>query len=136
MAKTIEEYVAKSNSYLVQKLKGAMGDAPVFEKRVTENEEKNLRNGRQIRDFFIYRTGDIRATENSEKTLSQDVIVIYISEMVSDLDIRALKIIGAIDGKGTYSFQTARKTSARKGDTDSVVDVIEFTFTRMLKYGC
>lgn len=136
MAKTIEEYVQKSNSYLVKQLKGALDDTPVFEKRVTENEERKLRKGKKIRDFFIYRTGDMRATENSERTLSQDVIITYVSEMEPDLDIRALKIIGALDNRSTYSFQSARKTSARKGDTDGVVDVIEFTFTRMLKHGC
>lgn len=137
MAKKIEDYIEKRNDFLVQQLK-ELFDAPVFENRVTEREEKKLREGKKIRDFFIYRTGDMRppTEEGNKLSISQDVIIVYISEMSADLDVRALKIIGALDNQQTYQFRTMRKSTAQKGSTDGVVDVLEFSFTRMLKYGC
>lgn len=85
---------------------------------------------------FVFETGGFsRPNEENKKSLIQPVYVRYLSENRDDLDERMLDIVSLIESAG-YIFQSSEKTAIQKGETDSYIDEIMFTFNRVVKYGC
>lgn len=131
IAKTIDEIIEKSNNQLIETLEKAF-DIPVYQNEIKEDELKKL--SKKKINVFIFETGGL--TSQNDRSMSQEVLLKYLSENRDDLDIRMVKIALTVDAKPLYTFDRSVKTRVRKGDTDHYVDYIEFYFTRVIKHGC
>lgn len=130
MSESIKTALEKSNDFLVTKLEEVY-KVPVFQDRVHEDEMEVLQ--KKNIEFFIYETGGY--IKQNQKSVSQEILLKYLSEKRDDLDLRMLEIASSLDGKALYTFNRSVKTTVKKSDTDYEIDYIEFYFTRIIKYG-
>lgn len=131
IGRSISTALDKSNNFLIETLEKTF-NIPVFQDQVSEDEMEDMQ--KKDIEFFIFETGGLR--KQNENSVSQEVLLKYLSEKRDDLDVRMIEIASSLDGKALYNFKRSEKSPVQKGDTDDYVDYIEFYFTRVLKYGC
>ncbi|MGM9925169.1 MAG: hypothetical protein ACI35R_13070 [Bacillus sp. (in: firmicutes)] len=121
-----KQYLRKLNEKLMEALKATV-PVNVYQDNVAEDEEENFH-------YFIFETLGFTKSEN-KGSLRQGVLVRYYSEGRDDLDELSLDIISTMEAN-KHIFVSSEKIGIQKGETDSYIDELTFTFIRLVKYGC
>lgn len=124
-----KEYLEKLNGMLVTALREAVPQVTIYQDSVSEDEEDL-----KFVHHFIFETGGFTKPD-TKGALRQEVTVSYFSEGKDDLDSIALDIIAKMEAN-KHIFVSSSKESYTKGETDSYIDQLIFTFFRLVKYGC
>ncbi|MGM0863375.1 MAG: hypothetical protein ACQEWF_01705 [Bacillota bacterium] len=104
---------------------------PVYQDGINDDEVPSDHN------YFLVVYGDIGRSEEQKKTqrhLSQDIYVVYISENNDELDGNSLDIITLVEGIKAITFDRSTKERVQKAETSEFVDRVTLIFTRMIKY--
>ena len=129
MSEKSKAYLEKLNGMLVTALKEAVPKVAVYQDSVSEDEE-DLKKVHHI----VFETGGFTKPD-TKGALRQEVTVNYFAEGRDDLDSVALDIITKMEAN-KHVFVSSIKEGFPKGDTDSYVDQLIFTFFRLVKHGC
>lgn len=123
-----KRHMEKQHKMIYEGLSDTFG-LPVFEDEAAENEDINSYN------YFLVVYGPMKSTE-SNRHLSQEVYVVYISEDNPDVETTTVDIISTISKVPGVEFHRSGKDRLQKKDLDEFIDQVTLIFKRKIAYEC